>query len=236
MTKRNTASLVRVPSSAAVTALVAALALAPALFPESALSAQTAGTCIPHAERAGRTFGCFIIAREELGRLPASPELYWHLDTYPSRLAADSAKASRSTVVKSLERIWLFTIAPGSWRPRGGARVARIGPLPLVDADSLAAVYMEGVFEPGMSSTVHRHPGVEAWFTLEGSMCLETPDGMLNQRAGDPGVLVRAGVPMMLTGTGTGPRRSVVLILQDATQPRSTHATDWAPKGLCARP
>jgi hypothetical protein len=66
-------------------------------------------------------------------------------------------------------------------------------------------------------------------------MCLETPDGMLTQKAGDAGVLVRPGVPMMLTGTGTGPRRSVVLILQDATKPRSTPAADWAPRGLCAR-
>jgi quercetin dioxygenase-like cupin family protein len=105
--------------------------------------------------------------------------------------------------------------------------------LPIVTADSLAAVYMEGVFQPGMNTVVHRHPGVEAWFTLEGSMCLETPDGMLTQRAGEPGVLVRGGVPMMLTGTGSGPRRSLVLILQDATKPRSTPATDWTPRNLC---
>jgi hypothetical protein len=62
---------------------------------------------------------------------------------------------------------------------------------------------------------------------------LETPDGMLTQRAGEPGVLVRGGVPMMLTGTGSGPRRSLVLILQDATKPRSTPATDWTPRNLC---
>jgi quercetin dioxygenase-like cupin family protein len=92
---------------------------------------------------------------------------------------------------------------------------------------------MEGVFLPGMASPVHRHPGVEAWYTLEGSMCLETPEGKLEQRAGDPGVIVRAGVPMMLTGTGAGPRRSVVLILQDATLPRATPAHDWMPKGVC---
>jgi hypothetical protein len=39
---------------------------------------------------------------------------------------------------------------------------------------------------------------------------------------------------MILTGTGTSPRRSLVLILQDATKPRSTPAMDWKPKGLCA--
>lgn len=209
------------------------VALAATAVPGAQLAAQTDGTCIPIAERAGRSFGCFITARQELGRLPASPELYWHLQTYPTRAAAEKARADRSTVVESLGRIWLFTIAPAEWEPSGGERVARIGPLPLVAADSIAAVYMEGVFEPGMNTMVHRHPGVEAWFTLEGSMCLETPDGTITQKAGDPGVLVRAGVPMMLTGTGTGPRRSVVLILQDATKARSTQATDWTPRQLC---
>jgi len=97
----------------------------------------------------------------------------------------------------------------------------------------LAAVYMEGVFQPGMSSVVHRHPGAEAWYTLDGSMCVETPNGALKQRAGEPGIVVRDGLPMRLTGTGSGPRRSLVLILQDATKPRSTPAHDWTPKGLC---
>ena len=201
-----------------------------------ALRSQTDGTCIPVAERAGRAFGCFITARQELGRLPSAPALFWHLDTYRTRAAAVAAAVPRSTVVESLGRIWLFTIAPADWRPRRGTRVSRIGPLPLVAADSLAAVYMEGVFKPGMNTVVHRHDGAEARFTLEGSMCLETPSGTLTQSAGDSGVLVRAGVPMMLTGTGTVPRRSVVLILQDATKPRSTPARDWTPRGLCSRP
>lgn len=209
------------------------IALAALVMTGTPLRAQTDVTCIPVAERAGRAFGCFITAREELGHLPADKPLYWHLDTYPTHAAAELARESRSTVVESLGRIWLFTIAPADWRPRGGDRVARIGPLPLIEADTFAAVYMEGVFEPGMNTMVHRHPGVEAWFTLEGAMCVETPEGKLEQRAGDPGVMVRGGVPMMLTGTGTGPRRSVVLILQDATKPRSTRAADWTPLHLC---
>jgi quercetin dioxygenase-like cupin family protein len=199
------------------------------------LRAQTDGTCVPVAERAGRDFGCFITARLELGRIPASAELFWHLDVFPSPAAAERAREARSAVVVSLGRNWLFTIAPAEWRPGGGERVARIGPLPRVEADSVAAVYMEGVFQPGMHSMVHRHPGVEAWFTLEGAMCLETPEGKMEQRAGDPGVLVRAGVPMMLTGIGSGPRRSVVLILQDATKPRSVRADDWKPRHLCGQ-
>ena len=199
----------------------------------ASLPAQTDGTCVPVSERAGRAFGCFITARTELGALAKQPSLFWYLDTYATVAAARLAAGPRGTVVESLGRIWLFSIADSAFQPSGGTRVSRIGPLPLIDAAQFAAVYMEGVFQPGMSSVVHRHAGVEAWYTLEGSQCLETPQGRMDQRAGDPGVLAPAGVPMMLTGTGTVPRKSVVLILQDATQPRSTPAHDWVPKGLC---
>lgn len=200
----------------------------------SALGAQTVG-CEPVSQRAGREFGCFITAREELGRLPRDSALYWHLDAYPTRTAAQAARGPRGTVVESLGRTWLFTIAGARWRPSGGERLATVGPLPLIGAESYAAVYMEGVFQPGMHSAAHRHPGVEAWYTLEGEQCLETPHGKLVQRAGDHGVMVPGGEPMMLTGTGTGVRRSLVLILQDASKPRSMLATDWSPTGLCGQ-
>jgi hypothetical protein len=192
-------------------------------------------TCVPVAERAGQALGCFITAREELGTLPRDSALYWHITAYPSLDAAAAAavKAPRSTAVTSLGRHWLFTIANAEWRPRRGRRMARVGPLPLVDAAGFAAVYMEGIFQPGMQTRAHRHPGMEAWYTLEGAQCLETPEGRQVQRAGEPGMMVRGGLPMRLTGIGTGVRRSLVLILQDATQPRQTLAEDWTPKGLC---
>jgi hypothetical protein len=194
--------------------------------------AQTV-SCEPESARAGREFGCFITARQELGKLASEPALYWHIDAYETLSAAQKDRRPRGTVVESLGQIWLFTIAEEEWRPVAGRRVVEIGPLPLVAADTYAAVYMEGVFKPGMKSAVHRHPGVEAWYTLSGEMCVETPEGKLVQRARYPGVMVRAGQPMILTGTGTDARRSLVLILQDATKPRSTIATDWVPQGLC---
>lgn len=194
--------------------------------------AQTSG-CEPIEQRGGRELGCFITARDELGALPKDSALYWHIDAFTTDAGAKTAGAQRSIVVHSLGRIWLFTIAEEGWRPSAGERITTVGPLPLVGADAYAAVYMEGVFRPGMQSPVHRHPGVEAWYTLQGEQCLETPQGKLEQRAGGPGVLVPGGVPMILTGTGKGLRRSLVLILQDATQPRSMLATDWEPVGLC---
>jgi quercetin dioxygenase-like cupin family protein len=212
--------------------LAGAISLVAVVLSASALAGQTKG-CEPVAERGGREFGCFITAREELGSLPRDSTLYWHLDEFTSRAAAEGAKADRTTVVESLGRTWLFTIAAKDWRPTRGKRVGLVGPLPLVDAPAYAAVYMEGVFRPGMESPVHRHPGVEAWYTVQGEQCVETPEGKLVQRAGGPGVTVQAGLPMRLTCTGSRVGRSVVLILQDASKPRSTPAPDWSPAGLC---
>jgi hypothetical protein len=201
--------------------------------PLATSAAAQAVSCKPVAERAGQEFGCFITAREELGALPKDSALYWHIDSFATWSAAEAAKAQRSSAVRSLGGIWLFTIAERGWRPTSGKRIAVVGPLPLVDADAYAAVYMEGVFKPGMHSAVHRHPGMEAWYTVDGEQCLETPEGKLQQQAGGPGMMVRGGLPMILTGTGTGVRRSLVLILQDAAKPRSVLAPDWTPAGLC---
>lgn len=205
-----------------------------ALLLLSATIARAQTTCEPVAERGTRMLGCYITARESLGALPSDTAFYWHIDSFPTLAAAEAVRTGRGTAVQSLGSAWLFTIADSAWHARAGHHVAVIGPLPLVSADSFAAVYMEGVFEPGMKTRVHRHAGVEAWYTLMGQQCLETPKGKIVQKAGDPGMMVPGGEPMMLVGTGSTIRRSLVLILQDATKPRSMLATDWSPLGLCA--
>lgn len=189
--------------------------------------------CKPVSERT-KDLGCWIVANAEIGQLPKQP-IFWHLDTYPTRAKAEAAKAPRGTVVESLGRIWLLTIDVAGWRPSGGTRVAEIGPLP-VSADAKYSVqYMEAIFAPGMTAPTHRHSGPEAWYTMAGETCLETPDGKMVGRAGGPPVIVPGGPPMHLTATGTETRRSLVLILHDSTQPPTTPASDWTPKGLCTK-
>ena len=83
--------------------------------------------CLPVSERTGEV-GCWIMTSEPLGRLSESA-VFWHLDTYPNRAAADAQKGPRGTVIEALGRVWLFTIGAAGWRPAGGVRVAEIGPL-----------------------------------------------------------------------------------------------------------
>jgi quercetin dioxygenase-like cupin family protein len=96
-------------------------------------------------------------------------------------------------------------------------------------------VYMEAVSEPGMTAAIHTHSGPEAFYTLTGETCLETPDGMLVGRGEGPVVTVPAGPPMLLTATGAIRRRAVALILHDSSQPATTMVDHWSPKGLCSR-
>jgi hypothetical protein len=189
-------------------------------------------TCQPISERT-QEIGCWIIAREPLGALPKEP-VYWHLYTYPNRAAAEAAKRAREIVTESLGRIWLMNIAVAGWAPPNGERIAEIGPLPVSAEQNYTAQYMEAIFPPGFNTPVHRHPGPEAWYTTAGEVCLETPEGKSVGRAGEKsGVIVRGGLPMRLTVTGTEQRRSLVLILHESSQPHTALASDWTPRGLC---
>jgi hypothetical protein len=92
--------------------------------------------------------GCYTTAETPLGILPSGP-LFWHLYAYPSRVAAETARAARGTVVDSLGKHWLFTIAEEGWRPATGEKVAKIGPLLVATDKPYTARYMEALFPPG---------------------------------------------------------------------------------------
>lgn len=202
-----------------------------------------AGCSTPVSERTIET-GCYTTAVTSLGILPSDP-LFWHLYTYPSRAAAETARAARGTVVESHGKHWLFTIAEEGWRPAAGEEVASIGPLLVATDKPYTARYMEAVFPPGsqpVGGPGHRHPGPEAWYVLGGAQCLETPNGVIRASAGET-TLVPEGMPMAISDAGTETRRTVVLILHVSTEPaafalddpRSSGAphSHWRPLGLC---
>ena len=188
--------------------------------------------CKPASERVGDQKGCWILADQGLGRLPQKP-MFWHLVNYPTRAEAETAKGPYGTVIEAFEKIWLSTIAESGWQTPGGTRVAEIGPLPGISNEQYTAHYMEAVSAPGSSSVnVHRHDGPEAWYTLTGEVCLETPDGMKIGRAGESTIAPPIR-PMTATTVGTELRRSLVLVLYETAKPWVTVVSDWTPKGLC---
>jgi hypothetical protein len=190
------------------------------------------GSCKPVSERTTEV-GCWILGDQPVGRVEQA-QVFWYLDVYPTRSEADKAKGPRGTVVESLGKVWLLTIEKAAWRPvLKGERVAEVGPLRVTAGEQYSAVFMESVSVPGTTSTIHVHPGPEAWYTLAGETCLETPNGKLVGRAGGPPVVVPAGSPMQLTVSGSEQRRALTLILHESSKAPSTLMHDWTPKGLC---
>src|ERR1044071_2689992 len=86
--------------------------------------------CVPVEQRAGKTLGCYVLAREPLSELPKAP-IYWHLYEYPSRAAADRAKGKQGSVIESYGKVWLMNVGDANWSAAGGRKVARVGPLPV---------------------------------------------------------------------------------------------------------
>jgi quercetin dioxygenase-like cupin family protein len=189
--------------------------------------------CMPVGARTSEV-GCWILDHQSVGKL-TSTQNYWHLDSYIPRKAAEDAKGPRGVVVESMGKVWLLSIEEAGWRAPGGEHVAQIGPLPITPGEEYSAQYMEAIFTPGMTSSVHLHGGPEAWYTLAGETCLETPDGKQVGRAGGEDVIVPGGLPMHLTATGTEKRYSLVLILHETSKPAQTQVFDWKPTGICTR-
>ena len=200
------------------------------------LSAQgvvsPSGVCKPASMRT-QEVGCWILADDPIGPLAKSP-VFWALDVYPTRAAAEADKGARGTVLESLGKVWLLTIEYQESKPLHGSRAAEIGPLPVVAGENYSVQYMEAIFNPGMTAPEHLHSGPEAWYTLAGETCLETSDGRVQIGSADgPPVIVPMGLSMHLTATGTEQRRSLVLILHQTSQPVSTLDHKWVAKGLC---
>jgi len=149
--------------------------LACVLCGEAAAQPIQGGICRPVSER-DQEIGCWIISNDPVGEFTGN-EVFWHLDNFETREAAEAAKGRRSTVLQALGKIWLLTIEDADWRPSGGQHVGTIGPLP-ISPGAYTAQYMEAVFTPGMTAPTHTHSGPEAWYTAAGETCLETPDGI----------------------------------------------------------
>lgn len=197
--------------------------------PIAAQQPQNLMSCKPVAQRTGET-GCWILAHQPVGVLEG--QVYWTLDTFPTKDLAEQAKGPHGTVVESLGRIWLLTLGEKPEPYTADTRVTQMGPLTVEKGRTYTAQYMEAVLQPGMVSETHTHSGIEAFYTETGETCLETPDGMQAGKKGTD-VVIPEGVPMELTAVGSETRRSLVLILHDASKPPTTMEHTWKSKHLC---
>jgi hypothetical protein len=82
------------------------LILVSLLYNKASLGQEVA--CFPVSQRTTEV-GCWVLSNAPTGQLSRTP-VYWYLETYENRAAAETDKGPHGTVVESLGKTWLMTI------------------------------------------------------------------------------------------------------------------------------
>jgi hypothetical protein len=163
------------------------------------------------------------VAEKKLKQLPAGP-LYWQLETFPTLERAQAASGDMSLAANVAGKVWLFTLGPKDSAPRGGSKVAQIGPIPSITAPEYLLRINHAGGPPGAKTKAHSHPGSEAFYVLAGRLGQQTPRGMAYADAGQSMNGHGAGTPMVVFSSGTTDLDQLVMFVVDATKPFSTPA------------
>ncbi len=102
----------------------------------------------------------------------------------------------------------------------GGTPVAQIGPVPRFDAPVYLLRINNAVAPVGAKTSIHSHPGPEAFLILSGQLTQHTPYGMhvLNAGATMPGVPDQT---MEVHSTGDEELRELIMFVVDPSRPFS---------------
>jgi len=166
--------------------------------------------------------GCQLLDKMQISQVPKG-SLFWHLTRFPAKESAEAARMKNSLVAQAEGLWWLFSFGPKGAASKQGEFVATIGPLPLTSAKlpppkSYEVVAYLAVMPPGTYTSVHVHPGPEAWYILSGEQCLETPAGVMKAAAGES-MFAPPMTPMRLTNSGASVRHALFIVIHDANQP-----------------
>lgn len=157
-------------------------------------------------------------------QLPAGP-LYWRLETFATKAAADGAAGPHAISFEAGGKAWLATLAARGGATAGGTLVVDIGPLPEVKATEYRLRVQQRVSQPGCEGDIHSHPGAEAWYMLAGEQTVITPGKDQTIIVGQSLVGPPTGTPMQLAYRGKGESDALTFLLLDAAQPNSSPAT-----------
>ena len=116
---------------------------------------------------------------------------------------------------------WLLTIESGIDDHHGGQHVTQVALPPLPPAPKYSMLVMSAHIPAGLTSRVHHHSGVKAFYVVDGEQCLETETRPYKMPKGGS-LAVPAGVTMRLVATGSTPRRGLAVMVYDAAQPPTT--------------
>lgn len=164
------------------------------------------------------------IATRTVERLPEGAT-FWRIESFPSLAAAQAAAGPFSLAADASGRSWLFTLGGRGERTAGATFVAELGPVPRFEAARYTLRINHARAPIGRATSVHRHPGSEAFYVLNGQLTQHTAHGSARADAGETMNGHAPGMTMQLESTGDEPLDQLVLFVVDADLPFSSPAS-----------
>jgi mannose-6-phosphate isomerase-like protein (cupin superfamily) len=163
------------------------------------------------------------LAEKKVTELPAG-SLIWRIARFPTRAQAEAAAGPWSLVAESAGKVWLFTRGADGGSAAGGTKVGEVGPIPRIRASEYLLRINEARGAPGSITSVHTHPGSEAFFVLAGEQTIRSPGGVMVIKVGQPASGNGADVPMQVSSSGAADLHALVMFVVDAAKPFSSPA------------
>lgn len=163
------------------------------------------------------------VAELKLKQLPAGP-LYWLVENFPTLAQARAAAGPTSLAAEVAGKVWLFTLGPKGGSTPGGSKVVEIGPVPTFTAPEYLLRINHSGGAPGTKTSVHTHPGSEAFYVVSGRLGQKTPRGVSHVDAGKTMNGHGADVPMEVFSSGASDLNALVMFVVDANRPFSSPA------------
>ena len=163
------------------------------------------------------------VAEKKVRELPPGP-LYWRVEQFPALATAQAAAGPASLAAEVDGKAWLFTLGAKGGSTPGATKAAEIGPVPSVVATEYLLRINSAGGPPGAKTSLHTHPGSEAFYVLTGRLAQKTPDGVSQVDAGGAMNGHDADTPMEVSSSGSSDLTALVMFVVDATKPFSSPA------------
>src|SRR5664279_307373 len=138
------------------------------------------------------------LAERKVVDLPPG-ELFWRIDSFNSPAEAKAAAGPWSLVAESAGKVWLFTLGPSGNSSANATKIAEVGPIPRINATGYLLRINDASGPPGSLTSVHSHPGSEAFFVLTGEQSVRGEHGTMRVEAGQAQAGQGAGKSMQVS-------------------------------------
>src|SRR5689334_19497779 len=152
---------------------------------------QEEPVCVENSPERQGEMGCSIVERKPLPATLKEP-VFWHIDRFDSAERARQDVGPSSIAFQAHGAWWLMSVGPESDDHHGGQHMAQLNLSPLPKADAYTMVVISAYIPAGMTSRVHFHSGVEAFYDVDGEQCLETKEKAFHMKKNDT-LVVRTG-------------------------------------------